>query len=207
MGYCKKRQKLRIITTLTLLIYGLWSSPFSYGQQLNKQIDKSQKVAISSSPFKTAKEVYKELARQKRIRPEYLTLIDSLSKEFPKDTILLTENYDFICFGCPAVYIQIQIGDKLISLRKDFQSKKYETKTEKLSKLYFDEKGYYHSDIYELRKETSNSDDWNTNPGKYGTEDCFDGGHTFYSFIYPNGKIISMYMRCWINKEMRKTNE
>jgi hypothetical protein len=207
MGYCKKRQKLRIIATLTFLICGLLGSQFSYGQQLNKQIDKSQKTAISSSPFKTAKGMYKELSRQKRIRLEYLTLIDSLRKEFPKDTILLTENYDFICFGCPADYIQIQIGDKLISLRKDFQSKKYETKTEKLSKLYFAETGYFHTDIYELRKEISYSDNWNKNPAKYGTENCFDGGHTFYSFIYPDGKIISMYMRCWINKEMRKTNE
>jgi hypothetical protein len=47
------------------------------------------------------------------------------------------------------------------------------------------------------------SDNWNTNPSKYGTEDCFDGGHNFYSFIYPDRKIISMYMRCWINKEIR----
>lgn len=207
MGYCKKRQKLRIITTLTLIICGLFGSQFSYGQQLNKQIDKSQKAAISISPFKTAKGMYKELARQKRLRPDYLTLVDSLRKIFPKDTILLTENYDFICFGCPADYIQIQIGDNLISLRKDFQSKKYEIKTEKLSKLYFDESGFYHSDIDELRKEISNSENWNTNPAKYGTDNCFDGGHTFYSFIFPDGKIISMYMRCWINKEMRKTNE
>ena len=207
MGYCKRRQKLRIITTLTLLICGLLGSQFSYGQQLNKQIDKSQKAAISSSPFKTAKGMFKELALQKRKRPEYLTLIESLRKEFPKDTILLTENYDFICFSCPADYIQIQIGDNLTSLRKNSQSNKFETKTEKLSKLYFDKKEYFHSDISELRKETSNSDNWNTNPAKYGTEDCFDGGQTFYSFIYPDGKIISMYMRCWINKEMRKTNE
>jgi hypothetical protein len=164
-------------------------------------------VAISSSPFKTAKGMYKELARQKRLRPEYLTLVDSLRIIFPKDTILLTENYDFICFGCPADHIQIQIGDNIISLRKNFQTKKYEIKTEKLSKLYFDETGYHHSDIDELRKEISKGDNWNTNPAKYGTEKCFDGGHTFYSFIYPDGKIISMYMRCWINKEMRKTNE
>lgn len=200
MDYRKKRQKLRIIRTLTLLICGLFSSQFSYGQKLNKQIDKSQKAAISSSPFKTAKGMYKELAQQKRLRPEYLTFLDSLRKVFPKDTILLTENYDFICFGCPADYIQIQIGDNLISLRRDFQSKKYEITTEKLSKLYFDEKGYYRCDIDELRKEISNSGNWNRNPAKYGTENCFDGGHTFYSFIYPDGKIISMYMRCWINR-------
>jgi len=207
MGYCKNGQKLRIITTLIFLLCGLWGSQFSYGQRLNKKIDISQKEAILSSPFKTAKGMHKELARQKLLRPEYLTLVDSLRKIFPKDTILLIENYNFICFGCPAGYIQIQIGDNLISLNKDFQSKRYEIKSEKLSKLYFDEKGYYHSDIDELRKEIKNNDNWNTNPSKYGTENCFDGGHTFYSFIYPDRKIISMYMRCWINKEIRKTDE
>jgi hypothetical protein len=203
MGYCKNGQKLRIITTLIFLLCGLWGSQVSYGQRLNKKIDISQKEAILSSPFKTAKGMHKELARQKLLRPEYLTLVDSLRKIFPKDTILLTENYNFICFGCPAGYIQIQIGDNLISLNKDFQSKRYEIKSEKLSELYFDEKGYYHSDIDELRKEIKNSDNWNKNPSKYGTEDCFDGGHNFYSFIYPDRKIISMYMRCWINKEIR----
>lgn len=69
------------------MICGLWSSQITYGQQLNKKIDKSQKAAISSSPFKTAKGMYKKIARQKRIRHEYLTIIDSLRKEFPKDTI------------------------------------------------------------------------------------------------------------------------
>jgi hypothetical protein len=207
MGYCKNRQKLRIITRLIILLCGLWGSQFSYGQRLNKQIDISQKKAISSSPFKTAKGMHKELARQKQLRPEYLTLVDSLRKLYPMDTILLTEKYNFNCFGCPAGYIQIQIGYNLFSLRKDFQSNKYEIKTEKLSKLYFDETGYYHDDIDELRKEITISDNWNTHPLKYGTDDCFDGGHSFYSFIYPNRKIISMYMRCWIYKEIRETDE
>jgi hypothetical protein len=198
---------LKIIAILTFLICGLWGSQVSYGQKLNKQIDLSQKEAIVNSPFKTAKGMHRELARQKRKRSEYLTLIDSLREEFPKDTILLTETYDFMCVGCPADFIQIQTGDNLISLRKDFQSKKYETKTQRLSNFFIDETGYYHSDVNELRKETSYNDNWHINPTKYGTDNCFDGGHAFYSFIYPDGKIVSMYMRCWINIEMRKTNQ
>jgi hypothetical protein len=74
MGYCKNRQKLRIITTLIFLLCGLWGSQFSYGQRLNKKIDISQKKAILSSPFKTAKGMHKELARQKLLRPEYFIL-------------------------------------------------------------------------------------------------------------------------------------
>lgn len=195
---------MRTIITLTLLIFGLCGSPFLYGQKFNKRIDKSQKIAISSSPFRNAKGMYKELAQQKRLRPEYLTIVDSLIKVFPEDTLLLIEDYNFICFGCPSNYVQIQISDHLFTLKRSFQTKKYEIKSEKLLKSYFDEKGYYYDDIDELREEIRNGDDWNANPAKFGTEDCYDGGHTFYSFIYPDGKIISMYMRCWIDKEMRE---
>jgi hypothetical protein len=207
MGYCKKRQKLRLITTLILLTYGLCTSQFSHGQQLNKQIDKSQKAAISSSPFEAAKGMYKGLTRNRKIRPQYLTIIDSLKNEFPQDTILLTENYDFICFGCPANFIQIQVREIYITLRYNYDIRAFERNNQKITKLFFDESRYHLSDIQELRNESTESDKWNKNPENYGTENCLDGGHTFYSFLYPNRKIISMYMRCWINKETRSSIE
>jgi hypothetical protein len=198
---------LRFITTLILLIYGLGDSQFSQGQQLNKQLDKSQKVAISSSPFETAKGMYKGLTRNRKIRPQYLTIIDSLRNEFPQDTILLTENYDFICFGCPTNFIQIQVREIYISLRYNYDTRAFERKNQKITKLYIDESRYHLSDIQELRNEISENDSWNKNPENYGTENCLDGGHTFYSFLYPNRKIVSMYMRCWINKEIRNSSE
>jgi len=207
MGYCKIRQKLRIITTLIFLICGLQASHFSYGQQLNKQIDKSQKAAISSSPFETAKGMYNGLARQRKSRTEYLNIIDSLGKEFPQDTILLTENYEFICFGCPADFIQIQVREIYIALRYNYDLKAFERKNHKLTNLFIDESKYFHSDIKELRDKIIQNDKWNKNPEKYGTENCLDGGHTFYTILYPNRKIISMYMRCWINRETRKSIE
>ncbi|HRO75892.1 MAG TPA: hypothetical protein PLP27_07080 [Crocinitomicaceae bacterium] len=197
--------KLTKTLILTLLIYEILSFQYSYGQELNKQIDKSQKIAISKSPFKDAKGMHRNLTQQKQLRSEYLTIIDSLRTKFQNDTILLIENYNYICLGCPANYVQIQIGDNLISLRSDFPSIKYKTtKINKLSKSYSDTIGSYHSDINELINEASISDNWNINPAKYGIDGCLDGEHTFYSFIYPSGKIISMYMRCWIDIESRK---
>ena len=193
-----KFQKLRIVITLTLLICGLFSSGFLYAQQLKRQIDKSQKEAILISPFRTAKGMYKRLAWQKRIRPQYLTMIDSLRRVFPNDTILLVEGYHFVCFNCPANYIQIQFGDNLISRSNIHYTNKHEIRTDKLSILHDD---YNRSDvreIYKVREEISTSDNWNVNLPKYGTDKCDDGGHTFYSVIYPDGKIISMYMRCWM---------
>lgn len=207
MGYYKKREKLRYITTLILLIYGLGGSQSLQGQQLNKQLDKSQKAAISSSSFEAAKGMYKGLTRNRKIRPQYLTIIDSLRKEFPQDTILLTENYDFICIGCPADFIQIQVREIYITLRYNYDIRAFERKNQKITKLFFDESRYHLSDIQELRNEISESDNWNKNPENYGTENCLDGGHTFYSFLYPDRKIVSMYMRCWINKETRNSSE
>lgn len=197
---------MMIRSTLIILWFGLMTSKFSYGQ-LNKQIDRSQKVAILNSPFKAAKGLATELARQRKIRHKYLTIIDSLRTEFPNDTILLIENYDFICFGCQSYLIQIQIGTDLVSLSKNLGSKNYERKTEKLTDLFINESGAQYVDIQELIFEINKNQNWNKNPEKFGTEDCFDGGHTFYTVLYPDRKILSMYMRCWINKEMRKSKE
>ena len=197
---------MRFITTLILIIFGLGGYQISQAQKLNKQIDKSQKAVISSSPFEAAKGMYKGLTQNRKIRPQYLTIIDSLRKEFPQDTILFTENYDFICIGCPADFIQIQVREIYITLRYNYDIRAFERKNQKITKLFFDESSYHLSDIQELRNEISENDNWNKNPEKYGTENCLDGGHTFYTVLYPDRKITSMYMRCWMNKESRKSN-
>lgn len=190
--------KLRIAITLTLLICGLFGSGFLYGQKLNRQIDKSQKEAILISPFRTAKGMYNRIASQKRIRPQFLTMIDSVRRVFPNDTILLVEGYPFVFMNGPAHYTQIQFGDNLFSRSIDFQTWKYKNKTESLSILHDDFNRIDVRYIYKLREEISTGDNWNEILQKYGTDKCDDGGHTFFTCIYPDGKIISMYMRCWL---------
>ena len=60
-----------------------------------------------------------------------------------------------------------------------------------------DSTGYKYVDLDILLEEIKKGKSWNKQPDKYGTDECFDGGHTFYTVFYPNGKIESMYMRCW----------
>lgn len=193
-----KIYKLRIVVTMTLLICGLFGSGILYGQRLNRQIDRSQKEAILISPFRNAKGMYKSLYWQKRCRPLYLTMIDSLRRVFPNDTILLVEKYEFACLQCPAKNMLIQFGDNLITRSNIDYTNKHKIRTDKLSILHEDYNRSDVSEIYKVREEICISDNWNVNLSKYGTDKCEDGGHTFFSVIYPDGKIISMYMRCWI---------
>ncbi|MFN5415981.1 MAG: hypothetical protein ACK5B9_02920 [Flavobacteriia bacterium] len=172
------------------------ASPFSFAQ-LNKKIYKSQKLAISVSPFKTATSMLTGISKQKKKRSEFIEIIDSLRLKFPNDTIFLVENYNFICLDCPADFIEIKVGETLITLRRNFPSKGFVRENKQLSQSDLAENSYVIRDILTLRIESSKSDDWNKNPGKFGTDTCFDGGHTFYSLIYPDKKINSMYMRCW----------
>lgn len=192
---------MKQITSILLIL--IFASCTAIGQ-LNKKIDESQKSALESSPFNTANGLYSELKMQKKYRKQYENNLIELIKSNPNDTIILTENYDYICFGCPADYIQIFVRNKLISYRKQIQDKKYTMSVELLTENFRDSSGYIHSDIIELKYEIENGKGWNQNPRKYGTDNCFDGGHTFYTVIYPSGTIESMYMRCWTPKEFRK---
>lgn len=181
------------IFILTLLFIGC-----SVSTELNRTIDKSQRNSIKNSPFQTAKGMKAELKIQKKYRGNYETDLNDLILNNPNDTIILTEGYDFICFGCPSDYIQIFIKDTLILYQKDLMDKDYK-KTKKILTDYF-----VYSNIAELRQEIRKGSQWNDNPEKYGTDECHDGGHIFYTVFYPSGKIESMYMRCWTPKEFRK---
>lgn len=180
------------------------SSAITIKAQLNQKIAYSQHQAIRKSPFSSAKGIYPETSKQKRYRLHYLTIVDSLRKGFPNDTIILIESYNFICSGCKAVQVQIQVKNILISLTINHQSFHYTRKDEKINSDFTDEKGQLYSDIQELRVESAKSSDWAKYPAKYGTDQCFDGSHTLYTFIYPNYTMISMYMRCWLDKRFRK---
>lgn len=146
-----------------------------------------------------------ELKMQKKYRIQYEKELSLFIKNNKNDTIILSENYDFICFGCPADIIQILIKNKLISYNKQFSEKNYKKTVELLTEDLRDSTGYYYSDLVELKEEIKKGNNWNRNPEKYGTDKCLDGGHTFYTVFYPSGKIESMYMRCWTPKQFRKS--
>lgn len=200
VGYCKERP----MKYLSLIILTLFFISCSVTDKLNMQIDRSQKASLKNSPFETASGMTSELKIQKKFRIQYAEELNELINVNQNDTIILTENYDFICFGCPADNVQIFIKNKLISYSKQIPEKKYKKTVETLTENLRDSTGYYFNDIIELKNEISKGNNWNSNPEKYGTDKCFDGGHTFYTVFYPNGRIESMYMRCWTPKEFRK---
>lgn len=190
-----------------LIIWTLIFTSFSVFGQLNKQIDRSQIASLKNSPFETAKSMTSELKIQKKYRIQYVMDLDNLISKFPNDTIILAENYDFICFGCPADNIQILVDTTLTNYRKDSKYKTYGKTIEILPKKLTDQSAYFQSDLFELRDEIRMNDNWNEKPEKYGTDKCFDGGHTFYTVFYPDRHMISMYMRCWIPKDIRKRTD
>jgi len=166
----------------TLVILTIILSGFSGFSQLNKQIDKSQKESIKISPFETAKSMTDVLKIQRRYRLQYIADIDKLIRHFPNDTIILAENYDFICFGCPSDNVQILVDTVLTNYERDFKSKNYIKKIEFVPRKTFSLIANQ-SDLFELRTEIWINKYWDKKPEKYGTDKCFDGGHTFYTVM------------------------
>ncbi|NLR95124.1 hypothetical protein [Flammeovirga agarivorans] len=191
----------------SIIILTFLFSSCSITNKLNNQIDQNQKASLVNSPFNTAKGMNLELKTQKKYRIQYEKDLRKMLKENTTDTIILKENYNFICFGCPADFVQIFSKNKLIVYRLKDKEKKYQNATLTLTDdLMIDPNKYYYNDIIELKEEIVKGNNWNSNPENYGTDKCFDGGHTFYTVFYPSSKIESMYMRCWIGKELIDEN-
>ena len=189
---------------LGIVILTLISLGCSTTTKLNKAIDKSQRQSIKISPFKTAKGMTNELKIQKQYRAQYENELSEIINKNRQDTIILTENYDYICFGCPAYLIQVYSRDSIITYQKQIPENIYQRTSESFLKNSTGSMIYKYSDIIELKSQIQKGENWNSNPEKYGTDKCFDGGHTFYTVFYPKGAIESMYMRCWTPEEFKK---
>ena len=166
--------------------------------------NESQIESINKSPFNSAKSLQPELKMQKKFRGLYINKLNEIQLKYPENPIIVVENYDFICMGCPADYISFFNNEILITLNLNSYTAKYEEKKEykNIDDLVYD--GGIHNDLIEIYENLNSKKKWNAEPEKYGTEDCFDGGHTFYNVYYPNKKLESMYMRCWLPVEFRK---
>jgi len=199
VGYCKER----LMKYFSLIILTLFFISCSVTNKLNRQIDQSQKASLKDSPFETANGMFADLKIQLKYRRQYANEIYELIKLNKNDTIILTENYDFICYGCRAS-INVFYDNTLVWYEWGKTAKNYIEHVEVLSDDFVDTTGYFYSDIFEIKNEIKKGSTWNNNPEKYGTDSCLDGGHTFYTVFYPTGKVESMYMRCWTPKELRK---
>jgi hypothetical protein len=195
----KSIKNLSILFMITIVNYSC-----VLNKKLNSQIYTSQKECLKNSPFNTVGRMYSELEKQKRNKKIYLKYLKELIKENPTDTIILSETYNEICFGCPAYYIEILSKSKLVTYIISDTISKTEII---LNDNFKDSNDKVHSALREIKEEIKKNENWNDNPETYGTDQCFDGGHTFYTIIYPNEKMSSMYIRCWIDKESRNDDK
>lgn len=188
---------------LILIILILTSCKSTEISQLNKDINQANKESVENSPFDSAKSMDTELKRQFKVRRQYLTKLKEIKSEYPNQPIILTESYMFICIGCIADYVSIFTDGILIEYSYDLRLEKYIEKSKELSveDLLFE--GGAQDDINELYEAIKEGKNWNGNPEKYGDENCFDGGQTFYTVYTKNEKIESMYIRCWVPKDYR----
>lgn len=167
---------------------------------LNKIIDKSQKESLLNSPFKESEYLKNYLDIQQPFREQYIQEL----QESSNDTIFLVESYDEICVNCRANHIAIYKNSILITYKKKLNKDRYEKEKESLALNFIDKDGYEHNDISELISEIRNNNVWYINPQKYGTDKVLGGSYTFYTVIYPNKKVESMYIRSWIPQYLRK---
>lgn len=178
---------------------------FNKTRDLNKLIDKSQKESLVNSPFEGKSFLKSYLKIQKPFREQYIQELENLRTKSPNDTIILVESYDEICINCRADHIAIYKDNLLITYRKISYKEKYKRKQEYLTSDFIDKEDYRHDDILELKLEIKqNNSTWNRNPEKYGTDEVLGGSYTFYSVIYPDRRVESMYIRGWMSKESRK---
>ncbi|CAL2103721.1 conserved protein of unknown function [Tenacibaculum sp. 190130A14a] len=194
-----------------LLIYTVISVNFCFSQktpitlyELDKKIKNSEKENIEKSPFKSAQSMNARLHFfTYEFRKVYLKEFIYLRNKHPEKEILLVESFSHSCSNCAPSYIQIYNGKDYL-----FYDVVLENGRSKLKKRMNNEiSKYLDADIIEIYENRNQKVNWNSNPEKYGTEICFDGSHSLYHMLYPNKKVVSMYMRCWISKENRKNHE
>jgi len=167
--------------------------------ELNMAINKSQLLSIGSSPFKSAKFMTRDLEMQLRFREKYIDIIKKIRTEYPDRPLIILESYDFICSGCPADYVSFFNNKILITYSlENFQNRPIDEIQYIEVRNHTNFKNAMFDDLKIIYKKLNLKAKWNSNPAEYGTEhDCSDGGKSFYTVYFPNGKIESMYMRCW----------
>lgn len=211
-----KNMHIILLPLFILFLYGCSSSQtkgypksanifFNKISDLNKSIHESQKKSLQDSPFEGRNFLQSYLDIQQPFREQYIQELENLLTKAPNDTIFLVESYDEICIGCRADHIAIYTGNLLITYKDTSYKNTYKREQESLISNFVDKRGYLHDDILELKSEIKyNYTFWNKNPEKYGTDKVLGGAYTFYSVIYPDRRIESMYMRSWTPQYLRK---
>jgi hypothetical protein len=169
--------------------------------ELNQKIVGEHRSSLKNSPFNSAKTAKRYVKVQRKVRESYLRVIDSVLSSNPQDTVYLIETHSHICINCPADLVQLWTHENYIELNRfDSTYGSYSISTLRLQDIdhYFTSPIY--QDIRKLKEEMNKGIDWWKKPTKYGTEQCSDGSHSFYT-VFFNDRIESMYMRCYRYKK------
>lgn len=171
--------------------------------EFNEEMHESQLRSIKASPFLSSiSSIPKNLEMQLLFRNKYINIINEIRVEYPKEPLIILESYDFICGNCPADYVTLFNNKIYITLQlENIQNKTLDEIQYTEKRRLTDFKNSMLDDVKIIYKNLNLTTKWNSNPAKYGTAyDCSDGSNSYYSVYFPNGKIESMYMRCWTAK-------
>jgi hypothetical protein len=197
---------------ILLLIFSIGVCSCSSLYEINERIFESQKSALLESPYKDASVVMPNLEPQRSYRLERLSTMSKvlkLTQHSRLDTIVIHEEFDAICNGCPSFLMQFYYRDTIYSFHQEvlghrggivvsfsrepfcanFVSLDYEARNGDLVEV-----------LNRLRTEPS----WKSNPLQFGAESCLDGSHSLMTTILPDGEIQSLYVRCWLPESFRK---
>ena len=163
---------------------------------LNKELDSASRIAVAGSPFASASKTLINLDKQRNSRQLYLDEITKMRSAQPQDTIVLTEFYEENCGSCQAKYVDIQTP-RSIKLYDKTANGTYILKKEVTLGSRQSEFEMYTFQVKEIFALLRTGKDWNKDPRHYGDDKCKEGNHSFYTVFFPDGKVQSMYVRCW----------
>jgi hypothetical protein len=187
---------------LTFLILVLIYSCNGF-DSLNNNIFEAQKLAVHQSPYKSANETNLETQKVFRLNKLPKLIRDKIyTTAGSKDTILITESFDATCMNCPSYWMSVLYRDTIYTLARKFAGGnkidyKPEAKPFIIAPKDFD--SVLRSDkFFEIVNKIKKKESWKADPLQYGADDCHEGDDTFVTVIYPNKKIESLYIRCWL---------
>lgn len=166
-------------------------------EELNKKIFEEQKNHIKKSAFNDARGTFDHIKAQKKFRgdklPELLKF--KLSEMNTGDTIYLMESFAENCIKCASDVMHLLLRDELIVIESYGN---YKVDSVRFNKDSIDSNYQRkYGKLIEIRRKELNNIDWTSNALELGSNNCFGGNYTYITAIYPNGRIKTLYVRCW----------
>jgi len=178
--------------------------------ELNERLYEVQKKQIQQSPYKSASRMFERIKAQRKFRTQeipYLLKEKLFQQKALVDTLLVFEDFDEICFNCPSDRMQVLYQDTVYFVERKNSGNKvlYSGQKVKLDTSLNDRYLYHeYHELVEIKNKMKRKEDWLLTPLEYGSDGCLDGNHSLMTAIFPNGKIETIYVRCWWPEYQRR---